>query len=122
MRVFARSVLTVSDTGVSLTVGRGGGRVRSLRSHSVTDSEGADRSTISSVGTSVSLSKGRGGTVGLGVDSWWVGGIGVTLGERVVGVAKDGISSIRVLTCFNVYSLSWHDPLATHLVKSVLAL
>lgn len=60
--------------------------------------------STSSVSTSVSLSKGRGGTVGKRVKSGWVGSIGFTLGERVVSV------------------VSGHDPFTSHLVQGVLTL
>jgi hypothetical protein len=88
-----------------------------LRGNSLTDSEGTDRS-IGSVGTGISLSKGRGGSVGKRVETWWVGGIGITLGERVVGVAE--MSALRSFDR-GKYSLSRHNPVASHFIEGVLA-
>ena len=60
-----------------------------MGSDSLSDGEGTDGSSITSVCTSVSLGKGRGGSVGEGEDSWRVGSIGLARGERVVGVASE---------------------------------
>ena len=54
----------------------------------MSDSESTDGSSITGECTSVSLSEGRGGSIGEREDSWWVGCVGLTRGERVVGVAS----------------------------------
>jgi hypothetical protein len=83
----------------------------------LSDSESSDGSSVTGECTSVSLGEGRGGSSSLGVDSWRVGCIGLTRGERVVGVAS---KLATVHTQHGKDSLSGHDPLTTHLVKSVL--
>ena len=83
----------------------------------MSDGESTDGSSISGECTSVSLGEGRGRSSSLGVDSWRVGCIGLTRGERVVGVA----STLAIVHRQQGRdSLSGHDPLTTHLVKSVL--
>jgi hypothetical protein len=88
-----------------------------LGSDGLSDSESSDGSSVTGECTSVSLGEGRGGSSSLGVDSWRVGCIGLTRGERVVGVAS---KLATVHTQHGKDSLSRHDPLTTHLVKSVL--
>lgn len=85
----------------------------------MSDGESTDGSAIGSVGSGVSLSESRSGTVSEGVESRGVGGIGIALGERVVGVAD---SQIRSENHSADNSLSWHDPIASHLVEGVLTL
>lgn len=58
------------------------------RRHEILTYGESGRCSVLSVGTSVSLSKSRGGSVRLGVETWRVGGIGIARGERIVGVVS----------------------------------
>lgn len=134
-----------------------------MRSHSLSDGECTDGTAVSGVCTSVSLGESRGGSVGEGEDSGWVGCIGLARREGVVGVAAsqrgsceharhqladgerggsqgshvqahddraDGEKSTSRTSIPGVTgkeegrrkkdSLSWHDPLTTHLIKGML--
>lgn len=75
-----------------------------MRSNSLTLGPSTQRTVGVSKSTSVSLLEGRGRAVRFGVPTGRVGRVTVTLSERVVGV------------------VTGHDPAASHLVKSVLAL
>jgi hypothetical protein len=59
-----------------------------LRSNGLANSESSDGSSGTGECTSVSLGEGGGGC-SLGVDTWRVGSVSLTRGERVVGVAAN---------------------------------
>jgi len=98
------SVDTVGDSRVGDTVGSSGDGEWSSWGDGVSNSPLTD-GTISSVGTSVSLSESRGGSVGNGVESWWGSGIALARGEGVVGLVKVS---------------NGHDELTTHDIELVL--
>lgn len=94
---------TITDRSVRLAVGSSGGGEWGLGSDGLADCKVTNGAALS-VGTSVSLGKGGGGPVGLGVKTGRVSGITIALCKAVVGV------------------VSGHDPLTAHNVESVLAL
>lgn len=98
---------TVRDGGVGDTVGGGGVEGRSRRGDGLTNGPELSSAVRGGVSTGVSLSEGRGGSVGLSVKTWGRGNLSVTRGERVVGGVEVG---------------DGHDELTTHHVELVFTL
>lgn len=98
---------SVGDGRVGDTVGRGGVEGRSGRSDGLTHDPDIGGTVRRSVGTSVSLSESRGGSIGLRVETWWRSSLSLARGKRVVGLVKVG---------------NGHDKLTSHHIELVLTL